>query len=515
MKRQISLLLIFLSISLTHLFAQAPSIQWQRSYGGSSNDALNAIQLTTDGGYVAIGFSSSSNGDVAFNHGGMDFWMLKMDVAGNIQWQKSLGGSAADFAYDIYQTSDGGYIAAGFSYSTDGDISSHISQSDGWVMKMNSVGAIEWEHSYGGSGNDGINSIQQTNDGGYILAGYSNSFDGNSTGNNGGNDLWILKLSSTGAEEWHLMLGGSSDDQGRCVKQTNDGGYCIVGYANSVDGTATGNHGSSDYFVVKLNANGGILWQKLFGGTQNDCALSFDIAQDGNYVIAGNSSSNDGQVTGAHGGIDQWVIKVDNSGQLIWQKTFGGLLDDSAFGNITTQEGGGIVVGASKSNDGDLTLNHGGTDYWAVKFTSNGVLEWQKSMGGTADEQAKPVLQTSDGGFLIGGHSSSNNGDLTANQGITDYWFVKLNTQTGTKDEVSIDGWNVYPTPFRDELIIHCDNLKDNGVNFQLVDQLGRLVVKGEVSSTDTHLPTQHLESGMYFFTLGNSTLDRLKLIKE
>ena len=184
-----------------------------------------------------------------------------------IEWQKCLGGTADDFANSIQQTSDGGFIVAGETRSNDGDVSGNHGKSDAWVVKLNSLGDILWKKCLGGTGNDYARSIQQISDGGFILTGYTNSNNGDVSGNNGYYDAWVVKLNSSGDILWQKCLGGTYDDYARSIQQTSDTGFILAGYTFSNDGDVSGNHGFSDAWVVKLNSSGDIIWQKCFGGT--------------------------------------------------------------------------------------------------------------------------------------------------------------------------------------------------------------------------------------------------------
>jgi len=188
---------------LLNATAQAPDIEWQRALGGTDYDWASSIQQTSDGGYIVAGYSSSTDGDVTGNHDSTDFWVVKLNSVGTIQWQKALGGTDYDWASSIQQTSDGGYIVAGWSESTDGDVTGNHGYIDCWVVKLNSNGNIQWQKALGGTERDFAYSIQQTADGGYIVAGFTTSTDGDVTGNHGDYDAWVVKLKagSTGISE--------------------------------------------------------------------------------------------------------------------------------------------------------------------------------------------------------------------------------------------------------------------------------------------------------------------------
>jgi gliding motility-associated-like protein len=341
---------------------------------------------------------------------------------------KSLGGTGYDYAYSIQQTIDGGYIVAGESNSNDGDVSDNHGEMDFWVVKLTSIGTIAWQKSIGGSGWDQAKSIQQTIDGGYVIAGSSSSIDGDVSGNHGLYDCWVVKLTSIGTIEWQKSLGGSVDEFTRSILQTNDGGYIVAGYSNSNDGDVSGNHGYFDCWVVKLTSTGTIDWQKSLGGSVNEFAKSIQQTFDGGYIVAGSATSNDGDVSGNQGLLDYWVLKLTNTGVIEWQKSLGGTGYDEATTIQQTNDGGYVVGGFSKSNDGDVSVNYGFglEDCWLIKLTSIGTLEWEKSLGGSGVEYAASVLFTDDDGYILTGPTSSNDFDVSDNNGISDYWVVKL-----------------------------------------------------------------------------------------
>ena len=415
-----------------------PAIEWQHSLGGSDYDGAFSIHQTGDGGYIVAGWSECNDGDVSGWHEGYDewgyptsdYWVVNLDSSGEIEWQRSLGGSSSDEAYSIHQTSDGGYIVAGGSQSNDGDVSGNHGEEDYWVVKLDTSGSIEWELSLGGSDVDRAHFIHQTNDCGYIVAGYSWSNDGDVSGNHGYADSWVVKLDSSGEIEWQRCLGGSDYDVARSIQQTGDGGYIVAGGSQSNDGDVSGHHGEHDYWVVKLDSSGSIEWQNCLGGSYYDRAYSIHQTDDNGYIVAGRSESNDGNVTGHHGTPgdygDYWVVKLDTSGSIEWQRSLGGSYDDWAYSIHQTGDGGYIVAGVSWSIDGDVSGNHGYADYWVVKLNSSGEIEWQHCFGGIDWDWASSIQQTDDGGYIMARFSESNDGDVSGNHGDCDYWVVKL-----------------------------------------------------------------------------------------
>jgi hypothetical protein len=270
--------------------------------GGTLEEYGRGVQQTSDGGYIVIsGEAFSNDGNVSGHHGSSaysDIWVVKLSSTGVIQWQKSLGGTMQERGFAIQQTSDGGYVVAGETYSIDGDVSGKHGLNDFWVVKLSSSGTIEWQKCYGGNGDDWANAIQQTSDGGYIVAGKSGSADGDVTGHHGYNDYWVVKTDGSGNIQWQKSLGGIDDDYANSVSQTPDGGYIVAGDAQSTSGDITGHHGHTDCWVVKLDANGALQWQKSLGGTGYDYGFSVKPTVNGGYIVTGFTDSNNGDVTG-------------------------------------------------------------------------------------------------------------------------------------------------------------------------------------------------------------------------
>jgi hypothetical protein len=389
---------------------------------------------TADTGYVVAGMVVSTNGDVTGHHGGSDGWVVKLSKTGSIVWKKCYGGSGADVLSQVQQTADGGYILAGYTNSTDGDVSGGHGLYDFWITKTDAAGNITWSKCLGGTGRDVCNNIRQTADGGYIAVGWSNSTDGDVTVNNGAWDFWIVKISATGALTWQKTYGSTGNDVANSVTQTTDGGYAVGGYNGANDGDVVGNHGGDDFWILKLDATGNLMWQKSAGGSGDDDpgddATPSSICQtaDGGYILNGWSNSTDGEVTGNHGMLDCWIVKLTASGTLDWQKSMGGTADDEAPCMQLTSDGGYIVASAVNSTDGDITGNHGGWDYWITKLSPTGAIQWKKCLGGSLEDDASWIQQTMDGGYIMTGWSVSNDSQVTGNHGRLDYWVVKLDT---------------------------------------------------------------------------------------
>ncbi|MBP6825726.1 MAG: T9SS type A sorting domain-containing protein [Saprospiraceae bacterium] len=406
-------------------------IEWEHSYGGSDWEQANSIRETSDGGFVAAGYSKSGDGDVSGNHGGEDYWVVKTDAEGNLQWEHNFGGSDNERAEDVRQTPDGGYIVAGYSRSADGDAGGNKGAWDCWVLKLDAAGNLQWEQNYGGSGTDAAYAVQLTADGGYIVAGNTQSIDGDVGGTNGGVDYWVLKLDASGNIQWEQNYGGSAQDAAYSIELTSDGGYVVAGASQSVNGDVGGNLGAQDYWIIRLNASGDLLWERNYGGSNADLANEIQRTSDGGYVVAGNSFSSDGDVAGNNGIDDCWIVKLDDSGNLQWGKVYGGISYDEAESIRQTTDGSFLVAGLTRTPEG----NTGGTtidNAWIFKTDPSGNLLWQKRYGGTGIEQAYSILQTTDNGFVFCGVSDLANGNVGGNQGGLDVWIVKISPLPGS-----------------------------------------------------------------------------------
>ena len=314
--------------------------------------------------------------------------------------------------------------------------------------------------------------------------------------------------------EWQKSLGGSGSDIGRSIQQTTDGGYIVVGESNSTNGDVTGNHGDFDYWVVKLSSTGAIIWQKTLGGTGSDNAYSIRQTTDGGYVVAGTSNSNDGDVTGNHGDFDYWIVKLSSTGSIIWQKSLGGSGIDWATSSQQTTDGGYIVIGGSNSIDGDITASLGINDYWVVKLSSTGSITWQKSLGGSRNDVGWSIQQRTDGGFIIAGTSDSNDGDVTGNNGNSDYWVIKLSASVGVNEINVFNEFSVYPNPTSSQikLKVKTDLI---GAVYTIYDNMGKVVKSGKVKTENTIIELDDLSNGIYLLNVGGNSQQTFKVIKN
>jgi len=404
------------------------------TFGGSKNDSAQEVVSTSDGGYAVLGFTQSMDGDILDKQNeSFDFWVLKFNAENEIEWNKTFGGTADDKGSDIIQTTDGGFAILGSSFSNDEDVSGNQGQNDYWLAKLDASGNILWQKSYGYQGADYGISVIQTSDSGYLVTGVLDVTASNGEGNtsrtsnrHAGGDYWAIKLDASGTIEWSKYYGGLFTDTPEGSVETDDNEFIIVGGSDSMDTDISSNIGSYDFWVVKISNTGAIVWEKSFGGDEIDEAWSITKSNDGNFIIAGDTRSNNVDVSNNIGAADLWLIKISTNGELLWEKSIGGTSFDVARDITPTQDGGFLVAGSSRSNDVDVTENKGQNDAWVVKIDSNGSIEWEKSVGGTNIDFAYGIVELNNKKVVVVGDTTSNDEDIIQNKGFTDLLIINI-----------------------------------------------------------------------------------------
>ena len=348
---------------------------FQNTFGGDSLDMGYSVQQTTDGGYITTGSTNS------YGNGDSDVYLIKTDGNGDSIWTKTFGGENQDYCNSVQQTTDGGYIITGRTESYG------AGNKDVYLIKTDGNGDSLWTKTFGGTSFDNGISVQQTNDGGYIILGGTESYGA------GNRDIYLIKTDGNGDSLWTKTFGGASQDFGNSVQQTNDGGYIVTGVTESYGA------GNKDAYLIKTDASGDSLWTKTFGGSKFDLGNSVQQTNDGGYIVTGRTAS-----FGA-GSLDVYLIKTDGNGDSLWTKTFGGSSFDLGFSVQQTTDGGYIIIGGTDS------YGNGDRDFYLIKTDVNGDLIWTKTFGGIFRDVGSSVQQTTDGGFIITGYTSSGNGD--------------------------------------------------------------------------------------------------------
>ncbi|MBS1657719.1 MAG: T9SS type A sorting domain-containing protein [Bacteroidetes bacterium] len=441
----IALCAIIFSISVVIAQSTPPDFEWKYCIGGTLKDNAQDLVQTSDGGYLIVGHTESNDVDATGNHGGGDGWIVKVNSQGEIQWHRCYGGKKSDVLSSIVKLSNGNYLLCGQTSSLNGDVVGNHGENDIWILVINDLGDILWQRCLGGTNIDRGSYAFETSDHCYMVSGQSYSLDGDVSGNmHGRGDIWIVKMDTLGNIIWQKLYGGTGLDFAYGMRQTLDGGYIVISYTTSTNGDIIGNHGSGEGFVQKLDASGNVQWSRCIGGTSDDYLHCVRQLPSGEYVICGRSLSNNGDVLYHHGSTtskDWLFLKLDQAGNIIWQKSFGGTIDECSYYFSCTQDGGFVITGHTYSNDGDVSGNHntGEADYWVVKTDQYGNIQWQKCLGGKGNfgDNAVAVIQSEDGGYVVAGSSDSRSDDVTGLHGREDLWLVKLEAQPIPSNTIS------------------------------------------------------------------------------
>jgi hypothetical protein len=440
--KHISLLATFCVGCLSTL-GYSQDILWEKSLGGKHADYLMDVIATPDYGFILAGSSlSDKTGNKSQQaNGDLDYWIWKMKENGDLDWQKSFGGSGNDFLQSVRLTTDGGFILAGVSASkgpneeskTDGNKKDKCRGGDDfWIIKLDAAGNEQWQKTIGGMSQEKLKSVCPTKDGGYILGGSSSSpkpssgmerypeelaqYGEKKSEAYGNMDYWLVKLDDKGKIVWQKTYGGIYEDELRNIEATNDGGYIIGGYSNSPEsGNKTDdNKGVGDYWILKLDKEGSITWQKTIGGNQDDQLYVVHQTYDGNYVVGGNSNSGSSYEKRASNssGTDFWVLKLGQEGEILWQETYD-IAEVDVLSSLVENKDHTLLIGGFAQGElkqsittNKKKLEKGTGDYVALKINENGEELWRQSVGSEGEDLLKKVIETRDGGYLLAGTAS-------------------------------------------------------------------------------------------------------------
>ncbi len=454
-----------------------PPIAWQKSYGGSFPDRCHSIVATEDGGFVVLAYTASSDGDVLGFHGQSDLWVLKLDGGGTLEWQRCFGGSGAETAGQVAQTPDGGFIVVGSSASSDGDVSENFGASDIWLVRLSVDGDLLWERSFGGSDVDVGEQVAVRPDGSYLVMGFTFSQDGHASDNHGLSDFWLSHVAEGGELLQSRCYGGSGFDHLRVMHHSADGVVVFGGVTNSNDGDVIDNTVEGNQAWVVYLANGwDITWQNTLGGGGDDQAYALFRLEGDTILVAVLSNSQNGDITDPWGSNDFWVVSLGSDGTLLQQRSFGGSSPDNPRYMISPDGGQSIyIAGSTASTDGLVIGQHGGpTDAWLIYLDAELNLLWQRALGGTGADGANSLCLASDGSLVVGGLTSSSDGDATGANGSTDVWVVKLEPDdVGLREESALSDLRLYPNPAANQLTIAW---KEEAKSFTVHDARGELV---------------------------------------
>lgn len=456
--------------------------EWQKSFGGTGSDWLQSIQLTRDAGFILAGISSSDAGGAKKedSRGGDDFWVLKLDAKGNEEWQKTLGGIGQEKLRSIIQTQDGGYLLGGTSSSgiSADKTSPKYGNLDYWIVKLDSKGTLEWQQSYGGQYVDELYSVAQTPDGGYILGGYSNSPASASKqeDSKGAGDYWIVKTDAQGVVAWQRTLGGTGDDHLYAIQPTPDKGYLVGGSSNTQSDTdkTKGNGKGTDIWLVKLDEKGTIQWQETYDIATEDILTSIIDNKDGTYLLSGFTK-----------------------------------------GERMLSKG---AVATSRTPTTETKYKKGTADYVAIKINEKGEVIWDKTVGSNGEDILSKAVLTRDGGYLLCGigttpnESAKNSRDKNSGIGSQDFWIVKLKDEQ--KPEVLKASIEAFPNPTAGFTNVVIGFAFETGTA-TLVDLAGRQLQQFEISSRTVPVDLSRYPEGIYIINIkANNQNEGIKIIK-
>jgi len=435
MKNIVYLLVAMLFVSCANDFNNLNSYNfdgsksWSKTIGGSDEDHVKSVVASIDGGFFTVGYTKSHDGDVTHKTGMMeDVWLCKFNAAGEMVWSKTYGGMMDDFGYSVLENLDGTLVVAGYSMSSDGDVQSNLGMHDFFIFKTDAHGEMIWSKSYGFSSHDHAHKIIKTNDGGYFIAGfidYSGIAKGNAT-LHGVGEFYGLKIDANGNKLWDGYFGGTQNDRVFDVVEALDGGLVMVGYSESNDFDITDSKGSYDFWVVKLSNDGNLVWKKSYGGSGIDQAYGIVKTNQNSYLITGVSNSDDQDIHQNLGSSDVWVIHINDDGNLIWSKNYGGSQFDSGQSIQKLKNGHYLISGHTRSSDGDFKENKGENDFFGLIITENGDVIWQQTFGGSNIDLGVHAVELQNRSIILVGDTQSTDFDIENPRGMTDVLIVKV-----------------------------------------------------------------------------------------
>jgi hypothetical protein len=367
----LSVMLLFVLLTLPLIISVGASSElWSQTYGGTGGEVAYSLVVTSDGGFAIAGYTES------FGAGDADFWLIKTDAYGNVEWNQTYGGSQYEYARSLVETSDGGFALAGYV------IPSGAGQ-DFYVVKTDVDGNMQWNKTYGGEHTDIAYSLVETSDGGYAIAGHSGWMF---------QDFLLIKIDADGNMMWNRTYGGEDSDFAYSLVETSDRGYALAGESSSFDGL----------WLVKTDNQGNMMWNRTYEERSEDTSLV--LTSDGGFAVAGGMG-------------DFWLVKTDNQGNMEWSRTYGGKDIDRAHSLVETSDGGYALAGGTSSFD------VGQGDFWLVKTDSEGNMLWNRTYGGKNIDIAYSLVEVSGDGFALAGYTSS------LSDGSDDFWLVKTDSQ--------------------------------------------------------------------------------------
>ena len=520
--KKAAFILLFVSVCFG-AFPQDYLLNWQQCFGGSEQDKAYDI-IAIPGGYFILGTTESADGDISFNNGISDGWLIKTDSNGNLLWERTYGGSSGDNFVRIFPTNNGEYYILGASRSSDGDISfdPYPDSWDHWILKIDSEGNIIWDKIVGGNAGEVLWTGDTTGDGGIVTVGWTNSSDGDVSISYGMGDTWLVKINSEGELEWDFTIGTDWIDVSQAIIQTSDGGYLVGGSSMLGQGgniTCEPHSSLAEAILTKLDADRNIEWQHCYGGSDHDGIVSLIEIDDG-YILGAYTFSNDGDISGWHGGGDLWMVKIDFFGNIIWQNALGGSNDETTYAIFENSSYNILSFGVTYSNDGDVSGNHSLSEYdsdiWVVELDSDGVLISQHCFGGEGKEGIEHgVIFKDNKHFVIAAKTNygpSYNVGCTPHGGNVvdkDFWVFEVkDTTVSVQENVPEQATlKAYPNPAKDYVVFELPagappSVSNGGKEptLQITNIFGQEVARIISKKKITLWDVRKVKDGFYFF---------------
>ena len=475
--------LIYLSVFLLlhlNMFSQF-EVEWQTNFGGRGDDEVIELINTKDGGYLSCGHTWSDDIDQSNVSGERDVLISKFSEEGRLIWNRRFGGSGFDSAIKCIEISEG-FVFLGRTRSNDKDISHNHGSFDFWVVKITIEGELEWEETYGGQELDLAHDIIHTNDGGFAIIGTTSSIQPQFLGQ----EVLVVKISSSGKEEWHRNYGGTQNDTGIMIHQENDDSFIIAGTTFSDELAFL--RSESDYFIAKLSGSGEFIWQKNFGGGPGT-----------NTLLKAQKTNAGLMLMGTHGGNDIWLIHTDISARLIWQKSIGGSGDELANAFVEIEDDGFLFVGETNSTNQIIPNNDPAGDMLIFKLDLSGKLIWIENFGSNKYDSFKSIVADPSGGYVVVGDTRSNGSNFLLNFGGLDSWIMKIGLLEENETNVQASNVSLYPNPTTKTIYINVaeENLD---TKYYIQDMIGQTIISGHLKEERESIDVNSLPAGTYLY---------------
>jgi Secretion system C-terminal sorting domain len=515
MNRILTLVFVFFSCTA---FCQQPKIEWVKSFGGSQFDYPAKIVEMADGNYLILGGTQSNDFDITQNRGKFDIWLIKLSKTGSIIWQKTFGGSKDDAPLGLGKTKDGNYVIGGTSQSNDGDFTINQGLDDAFVWKIDPNGNVLWKKNFGGSKNDNLENLNVASNGDLLMSISSESNDSDFPINDGDDDVWIVRLNEKGELKWKKHYGGSKYDYINETIELDNNSTLSVGITGSQD-KDFGNLYND--FMIKLDSVGNEIWSQsqnkkdpraTFFSTAGLFSTNFTLGQG--FFNVGSASVF--ETVPNHVYRDMFVSKFDINGTLIWQKSYGGEGVDYARDIIKTSDNNYFIIGTQASDKGDVNCRIGKSDAWLIKIDTSGKLLWQQCLGGSENDvnDAGGIILTQDNSLVVLVGHQSKDGIFNKMRGLIDIGVVKFSNIVTSSQELANDNIKIYPNPVSSSFFLNY-SLNDYPISLKIYNLQGQLIATKTVHQDREEIATNELNDGIYIMTIekNNRLISRNKII--